>query len=184
MKIQAPQRTWLSLPAQSPARTPDIAPLAHQDGVQLSFGQESTASHLATYAQDFLSEFYAQPDDGLGDSLLGRGVAGPEVEKLQKMLNEQGFELEEDGIYGPKTQQAVKDFQAKQVEAGNDIKVDGIVGPETRAALAKAPEPGVREQPDPSETSDKSPSVREQPDPSETSDKTPSVREQPDPSEG
>ena len=99
MKIQAPQLTWPSLiPAQGPVGAAEVAPVAHQDGVQLSFGQESAVSHLASYAQDFLGEFYGRPDDGLGDSLLGRGVAGPEVEKLQKMLNEQGYELEEDGI--------------------------------------------------------------------------------------
>lgn len=75
---------------------------------------------------------------GLGDGLLGKGNAGPEVKQLQELLNDQGYDLKTDGIFGPKTEEALKDFQAKQGDKGNQIAVDGVVGPETRGALEKA----------------------------------------------
>ena len=51
---------------------------------------------------------------------------GAEVMMLQKKLNEFGYGLEIDGIFGPKTDAAVKDYQSK-----NALVVDGIVGPKT-----------------------------------------------------
>lgn len=50
---------------------------------------------------------------------------------LQAQLNALGYGLVEDGRYGPKTEAAVRDFQAK---AG--LKIDGIAGPATLAVLA------------------------------------------------
>jgi hypothetical protein len=70
---------------------------------------------------------------------LSLGSRGPEVVTLQRELNKQLFprpNLAEDGIFGPKTQAAVKAFQK---QAG--LKQDGIVGPNTRAALGM-PNPG------------------------------------------
>lgn len=58
------------------------------------------------------------------------GTADPETLKLQKQLNQLGYDLVEDGLYGPKTRAAVKKFQRS---AG--LKVDGIAGPVTRAAI-------------------------------------------------
>lgn len=49
---------------------------------------------------------------------------------LQIKLNALGYGLKADGRYGPKTEAAVRDFQAK---AG--VKVDGIAGAVTRAVL-------------------------------------------------
>lgn len=54
------------------------------------------------------------------------GSKGSDVTELQKLLNKNGYGLDEDGIYGSKTQAAVKDFQKK-----NKLAVDGIVGKET-----------------------------------------------------
>lgn len=54
------------------------------------------------------------------------------VKELQTMLNKElGLSLKDDGKFGSKTLDAVKQFQEKN----NLKKVDGIVGPETRAAL-------------------------------------------------
>lgn len=72
--------------------------------------------------------------------LLSRGDRGPAVERWQDHLNdwlqvertEQG-RLATDGVFGPNTEQATRDFQR-----GQGIAVDGIVGPETRAALSEA----------------------------------------------
>jgi len=64
------------------------------------------------------------------------------VKEVQKALGAQV-----DGFFGPKTEQAVKDFQT-----ANSLDVDGIVGPRTRAKLfpeaeAKAAEPSKEHKP-------------------------------------
>lgn len=56
---------------------------------------------------------------------LKQGSRGDEVKILQQKLN-----VDVDGIFGPKTEAAVKDFQKKK-----GLDVDGIVGPKTWAAL-------------------------------------------------
>ena len=61
------------------------------------------------------------------------GSQGDEVKELQKLLNQNGYSLDEDGIFGDNTQNAVKDYQQK-----NGLSVDGIVGNNTWGALTKA----------------------------------------------
>ena len=61
------------------------------------------------------------------------GSRGSDVKKLQQTLNKNGYKLTEDGIFGAKTQAAVKDYQKK-----NGLDVDGIVGTNTWGALLKA----------------------------------------------
>ncbi|MFC7373993.1 NlpC/P60 family protein [Brachybacterium sp. GCM10030267] len=58
------------------------------------------------------------------------GSEGGNVEDLQSALNDHGASLAEDGIFGPKTHAAVKDYQSS-----NGLQVDGVVGPETRGSL-------------------------------------------------
>lgn len=59
--------------------------------------------------------------------LLKLGSRGEDVKRLQMALNKLGFNCGAvDGIFGPKTQAAVKAFQKKY-----GLKVDGIVGPQT-----------------------------------------------------
>jgi murein DD-endopeptidase MepM/ murein hydrolase activator NlpD len=57
-------------------------------------------------------------------------VEDPEVVDLQKLLNNAGYKLVEDGVLGSATTEAVKDFQKK-----NKLVVDGIAGEKTLAAL-------------------------------------------------
>ncbi len=65
---------------------------------------------------------------------LRLGSSGAAVKLLQKQLEKQGFSAGgTDGVFGKKTQAAVKAFQQK---AG--LAADGIVGPKTRAALETA----------------------------------------------
>jgi peptidoglycan hydrolase-like protein with peptidoglycan-binding domain len=71
------------------------------------------------------------------------GSKGSDVTELQKLLNQNGYTLDTDGIYGSKTQAAVKDYQKK-----NNLAVDGIVGNNTWGALTKAP--SNSDQPSPS----------------------------------
>lgn len=62
--------------------------------------------------------------------LLRKGSTGDDVKKLQHFLNCFSYDLVVDGIFGHKTEAAVKDFQAR-----NGLVVDGIVGPQTWSAL-------------------------------------------------
>lgn len=52
------------------------------------------------------------------------------VATLQKSLNDRGYSLKIDGVFGSGTDSAVKDFQRKQ-----GLTADGIVGPKTWTAL-------------------------------------------------
>ena len=58
------------------------------------------------------------------------GTSGPEVEQVQIALVALGYPIAVDGTYGPRTEAAVRDFQA-----ANDLEVDGIAGPNTQTAL-------------------------------------------------
>jgi len=64
--------------------------------------------------------------------MLRNGSRGPAVSNLQSRLKELGFDPGPiDGIFGPRTEAAVRAFQRNQ-----GIEVDGIVGPQTRGKLA------------------------------------------------
>lgn len=67
-----------------------------------------------------------------GAAALSRyGSRGDEVVKIQEKLKRWGYYTGAvDGIYGPKTYEAVKYFQRK-----NGLTVDGIAGPKTLAAM-------------------------------------------------
>ncbi len=63
--------------------------------------------------------------------MLRNGSSGPEVEELQRALLRKGINPgPADGVFGPKTEEAVRRFQER---AG--LESDGIAGPKTMAAL-------------------------------------------------
>lgn len=69
--------------------------------------------------------------------LLRLGSKGPEVKKLQQVLNtilHLNPLLKIDGDFGRATNEAVKRFQAER-----DLGIDGIVGPKTFSALNYKP---------------------------------------------
>ncbi|MFF9622243.1 peptidoglycan-binding protein [Streptomyces griseosporeus] len=67
------------------------------------------------------------------DAVLVNGLAGPEVAEAQCLLRRAGFSPGViDGIFGPKTEAAVRQLQAR---AG--LVVDGIIGPHTWEALRR-----------------------------------------------
>ena len=69
--------------------------------------------------------------------VLRRGSEGDPVTRLQALLNVvTRAGLVEDGILGPRTEAAVRDFQTSR-----HLLVDGIVGPQTWTALLSVPGP-------------------------------------------
>ena len=73
-----------------------------------------------------------------GGKVLRKGSRGPDVEKLQKLLIEMGYDLGEfgpnkdgvDGSFGPTVDKIVREFQGQ-----NDLKVDGKVGKDTLSKM-------------------------------------------------
>ena len=63
-------------------------------------------------------------------SVMRSGSRGESVKWLQWELDSKGYPLNVDGIYGPKTEAAVRQFQM-------DVFVDGVVGPDTLGKLRK-----------------------------------------------
>ena len=72
----------------------------------------------------------------LNENLLRQGSRGADVKALQAQLGMPA--AEQDGIFGPKTEQAVRNFQTSM-----GLQVDGIVGPQTRAAIANSEAAGA-----------------------------------------
>lgn len=59
-----------------------------------------------------------------------QGNRGSGVSALQDQLRQAGYNIASDGIYGPQTAAAVRDFQTR-----NNLTVDGIAGPQTMGSL-------------------------------------------------
>ena len=67
-------------------------------------------------------------------------MTGPEIRKLQQRLAALGYNTGGiDGILGPATKRALKQFQA-----AHGLAADGVVGPATKAALAAAKRPAKK----------------------------------------
>ncbi|WP_328701007.1 peptidoglycan-binding domain-containing protein [Aquibacillus kalidii] len=68
----------------------------------------------------------------LPNGILRRGDEGAGVRQIQRALKRVGFDpVYIDGIYGPRTEEAVRDFQSTFSALAND----GIYGPNTRRYL-------------------------------------------------
>lgn len=65
-----------------------------------------------------------------GGRSVRQGAEGVAVRELQTALNSTGANLGVDGDFGPRTRNAVRDFQR-----ANNLTVDGVVGPNTLRAL-------------------------------------------------
>lgn len=66
---------------------------------------------------------------------LRRGMSGTEVEALQRLFVEMGFDVNIDGVFGFETEKVIKDFQLSQ-----RLNVDGIVGSATMRKLKEVTE--------------------------------------------
>jgi len=88
---------------------------------------------LAKAEAEVIAEFYGMKQaktPELGLPMLRQGNTGGTVRALQALLRGYGYALTVDGIFGPKTGNAVECFQED-----NSLDADGIVGPLTWAAL-------------------------------------------------
>ena len=58
------------------------------------------------------------------------GDIGEDISTIQHRLGTLGYHLEADGVYGPATEDAIREFQA-----AHGLEADGLVGPATYRAL-------------------------------------------------
>ena len=90
---------------------------------------------------NYLGVSYLSRDNLNNYPLLRSGSQGNFVYLLQFILNQYGYNLTVDGIFGSRTLNAVRDFQRN-----NSLSVDGLVGTNTwRTLLALPPYPLLRE---------------------------------------
>ena len=66
-------------------------------------------------------------------SMVRRGARGPNTKAIQARLSQLGFEVSQDGVFGPETERALREFQRSRQQ-----KVDGLAGPKTLQALLHA----------------------------------------------
>ena len=93
---------------------------------------DSGWTHYAVPAGLYDDQEAAQAEPVKTLATLRNGSRGSAVTALQEMLNGLGFESgKADGIFGPKTEAAVKRFQE-----ANGLTVDGIAGEQTLTTLA------------------------------------------------
>ena len=59
-----------------------------------------------------------------------RGTKGPLAAAIQAALCEAGHSLDIDGEFGPRTENALREYQKK-----HNLEVDGVAGPATYAKL-------------------------------------------------
>lgn len=65
-----------------------------------------------------------------GGTNLKKGASGDTVKRIQEALNNNGYNLTVDGIWGDNTDSAIRDYQSK-----NGLGVDGIYGQNTHNSL-------------------------------------------------
>lgn len=108
-------------------------------GIDGSFGANTEAATMAlqsaqgltpTGIADRYTWAKALGADRPAHTVLKTGSTGQEVRYLQRLLTENGYTLETDGVFGTKTCAAVKGYQEEK-----GLEVDGIVGPLTWAAI-------------------------------------------------
>ncbi len=107
---------------------------------------KTTFTHWARLAIDYNAPADAPNPEPKPDTrrTLRRGMSGEDVADLQRKLIALGYDVGSygaDGIFGAKTQEAVRKFQRD-----NGLAVDGIVGRATWAKLDEL-EPGDEEEP-------------------------------------
>lgn len=90
----------------------------------------SPLSHWDEWGELKEVEYFSEKERDPMRPTLRKGDRGEDVKRLQTMLNQYGYELKVDGIFGTATDQAVRAFQQS-----HRLTVDGICGAKTWAAL-------------------------------------------------
>lgn len=107
-----------------------------------SIGRAVSHGCIRMYNKDVIKIYdltpIGTPVNIVGNAYTGRilkeGFSGDDVKQLQKDLKKLGYYKSSiDGVFGPKTTEAVKAFQTD-----NGLESDGVVGPYTYFALEKA----------------------------------------------
>ena len=99
-----------------------------------AYAKNSYDVRLATaYARHREENAKAVQSPIVNTPLLRRGNRGEAVRDLQRKLTAAGFPLRADGLFGPRTEAAMRAFQRL-----NSLAADGVYGPKTSRALAKA----------------------------------------------
>jgi peptidoglycan hydrolase-like protein with peptidoglycan-binding domain len=96
----------------------------------------TTSTHLPGFAGrlDYAKQALAALDVPIAIARpLRDGMTGEDVRALQQALLREGYRVDIDGNFGPRTERAVMDYQRD-----HQLKVDGLAGPLTLAALAGA----------------------------------------------
>jgi len=98
-------------------------------------GNQNDSVSISAYSVDQLLGFRRLREEGdfsIPKKILKRGHRGKEVTRLQNALKQAGFDVgTSDGIFGPKTESALKQFQATIFE----LEITGIFDKKTRESL-------------------------------------------------
>lgn len=98
-------------------------------------GNQSDSVSISAYSVDQLLDFRRLREVGvitLPDQVIERGDRGQEVVQLQNALKQANFDVgTSDGIFGPKTEAALKQFQATSFE----VEITGVFDEATRKHL-------------------------------------------------
>ena len=105
----------------------------------------SKLSHWDHWGEYKAVDYSAEEGDKPTMRALKKGCRGDDVRELQEMLNKIGYDCgTADGIFGTKTEKAVKRFQEAE-----GLEADGIAGEKTQEILAaRAADPDVPELPE------------------------------------
>lgn len=103
-----------------------------RDGYATSSSYINTCMNVVNrYGLDTKFDVFYAPSYPVPKQVLKRGMRGEDVKWMQKALTDHGYPVGTiDGIFGTKTEQALKDFQ-------RDVFVDGILGAKTLEELQK-----------------------------------------------
>lgn len=95
-------------------------------------GGYATAPDYITTIMSIINHYDLTKYDGVATSqpTLRKGDRGESVKQLQSKLRDRGYTVAVDGIFGDKTYEAVKAYQAD-----HGLTVDGVVGQKTWSAL-------------------------------------------------
>jgi peptidoglycan hydrolase-like protein with peptidoglycan-binding domain len=105
----------------------------HDGSFSIACPESLTESGMSIYTALAFNPSPCEGDAGPAE-IIRPDSTGQRVTQLQIALVALGYDIIPDGRYGPRTQAAVRDFQAR-----NSLEVDGISGPRTQAALGIGP---------------------------------------------